>query len=39
MLRDAGARNLMLTNRGLMNVEQTKLSMKLLSEQVMPAFK
>lgn len=39
MLRDAGACNLMLTNRGLMNVEKTKLSMKLLSEQVIPAFK
>ena len=38
MLRDAGARNLMLTNRGLMSVEQTNLSMRLLSEQVMPAF-
>ena len=38
-LRDAGVRNLMLTNRGLMSAEQTKRSMKLLSEQVMPLFR
>jgi alkanesulfonate monooxygenase SsuD/methylene tetrahydromethanopterin reductase-like flavin-dependent oxidoreductase (luciferase family) len=39
MLRDAGIRNLMLTNRGLMSPEQTRSSLKLLSDRVMPKFK
>ena len=38
-LRDAGVRNLMLTNRGLMSAEQTARSMRLLSEQLMPRFR
>ncbi len=37
-LRDAGIRNLMLTNRGLMSPEKTADSLKLLSEKVMPRF-
>ena len=37
-LKDAGVRNLMLTNRGLMSPEQTARSMRLLSEEVMPLF-
>jgi alkanesulfonate monooxygenase SsuD/methylene tetrahydromethanopterin reductase-like flavin-dependent oxidoreductase (luciferase family) len=39
LLRDVGARNLMLTNRGLMSPEQTRASLTLLSERVMPQFK
>lgn len=39
LLRDAGARNLMLTNRGLMSEEKTKSSMQLLSQRVMPSFR
>ncbi len=38
-LRDAGVRNVMLTNRGLMSAEQTARSMRLLSDQVMPLFR
>jgi alkanesulfonate monooxygenase SsuD/methylene tetrahydromethanopterin reductase-like flavin-dependent oxidoreductase (luciferase family) len=39
LLRESGARNLMLTNRGLMSREQTRSSLRLLSEKVMPAFR
>jgi alkanesulfonate monooxygenase SsuD/methylene tetrahydromethanopterin reductase-like flavin-dependent oxidoreductase (luciferase family) len=39
LLRDAGARNLMLTNRGLMSPEQTRLSLTLLSDHIMPKFR
>jgi hypothetical protein len=39
LLRDVGARNLMLTNRGLMSPVQTRSSLQLLSEHVMPQFK
>lgn len=39
LLRDAGARNLMLTNRGLMSPEQTRASLRLLSDKVMPQFR
>ncbi len=38
-LREAGVRNLMLTNRGLMSPEKTAQSMRLFSDQVMPQFK
>ena len=38
-MRDAGIRNLMLTNRGLMSPEQTAASLKLFSERVMPLFR
>ncbi len=38
-MRDAGIRNLMLTNRGLMSQEKTVASLKLLCEQVMPLFR
>ncbi len=38
-LREAGIRNLMLTNRGLMSPEKTTASLKLFSEQVMPLFR
>ena len=38
-LREAGVRNLMLTNRGLMSPETTARSMQLFSEQVMPLFR
>ena len=38
-MRDAGIRNLMLTNRGLMSPEKTAKSLKLFSEQVMPLFR
>jgi alkanesulfonate monooxygenase SsuD/methylene tetrahydromethanopterin reductase-like flavin-dependent oxidoreductase (luciferase family) len=38
MMRDAGVRNLMLTNRGLMSRSKTATSLKLLSEKVMPLF-
>ena len=38
-LREAGVRNLMLTNRGLMSPELTARSMRLISEQVMPGFR
>ena len=38
-LRDAGARNLMLTSRGLMSREQTTSSLRLLAEKVMPLFR
>ena len=38
-MRDAGSRNLMLTNRGLMSPEQTTASLKLFSERVMPLFR
>jgi len=39
LLQEIGARNLMLTNRGLMSREQTRTSLRLLSEKVMPAFR
>ncbi len=39
LLRDAGARNLMLTNRGLMPAEQTRTSLTLLSQTIMPQFR
>lgn len=39
LMRDVGARNFMLTNRGLMSKEKTELSLRLLSEQVMPLFR
>ena len=38
-MRDAGIRNLMLTNRGLMSPEKTAKSLKLFSEKVMPMFR
>ena len=38
-MRDAGIRNLMLTNRGLMSKGKTEKSLKLFSEQVMPYFR
>ena len=38
-MRDAGVRNLMLTNRGLMSREKTANSLKLLSEKIMPSFR
>ena len=38
-LRDAGVRNLMLTNRGLMSREKTADSLKLLSEKIIPLFR
>jgi len=38
-MRDAGVRNLMLTNRGLMSREKTDTSLKLLTGKVMPLFK
>lgn len=38
-MREAGIRNLMLTNRGLMSKEKTEKSLKLFSEQVMPLFR
>ena len=37
-MRDAGIRNLMLTNRGLMPPEKTEASLRLLTEKVMPRF-
>jgi alkanesulfonate monooxygenase SsuD/methylene tetrahydromethanopterin reductase-like flavin-dependent oxidoreductase (luciferase family) len=39
LMREAGVRNLMLTNRGLMSPEETRTSLRLLSEKVMPQFK
>ena len=39
LLRECGVRNLMLTNRGLMSPEQTRSSLRLLSEQVMPGLR
>ena len=39
LLRDAGARNLMLTHRGVVSREQATSSLRLLSERVMPLFK
>ena len=38
-LRDVGARNLMLTHRGLVPREKATSSLRLLSEKVMPLFK
>jgi len=38
-MRAGGIRNLMLTNRGLMDYETTKRSLKLLAERVMPKFR
>ena len=38
-MRDAGIRNLMLTNRGLMSPEKTAQSLKLFSDKVMPLFR
>ena len=37
-MRDVGIRNLMLTNRGLMSLEKTESSLRMLSEKVMPLF-
>jgi alkanesulfonate monooxygenase SsuD/methylene tetrahydromethanopterin reductase-like flavin-dependent oxidoreductase (luciferase family) len=39
LLQESGARNLMLTNRGLLSREQTLSSLRLLSDQVMPQFR
>ena len=39
LMRDAGVRNLMLTNRGLMSKEMTTSSLKLLSQKVVPLFR
>ena len=39
LLREAGVRNLMLTNRGLMSKKDTEASLRLLSEKVMPQFR
>ena len=39
LLRDAGARNLMLTHRGLMSRERATSSLRLLSQKVMPLFR
>lgn len=39
MLREVGVRNLMLTDRGLMSRQQTQSSLRLWSEQVMPAMR
>ena len=39
LMKTAGVRNLMLTNRGLMSQEKTATSLKLLSEKVMPRFR
>ena len=39
LMRDAGVRNLMLTNRGLVSTEKTKKSLTLLSEKIMPSFR
>ena len=38
-LRDAGIRNLMLTNRALVSAEKTERSLRLFSEGVMPYFR
>ena len=38
-LQDAGVRNLMLTNRGLMSTGKTARSMRLMSERVMPLLR
>ena len=38
-MRDAGIRNLMLTNRGLMPPEKAETSLRLLAERVMPKFR
>ena len=37
LMRDAGVRNLMLTNRGLLSRELTTSSLRLLSQKVVPA--
>ena len=39
LLRDVGARNLMLTHRGVMSREQATASLRLLSDKVMPLFR
>ena len=39
LLSEAGVRNLILTNRGLMSKEETETSLRLLSEKVMPQFR
>ena len=39
LLSEAGVRNLMLTNRGLMYKKDTEASLRLLSEKVMPQFR
>ena len=39
LLSEAGVRNLMLTNRGVMSQEDTATSLRLLSEKVMPQFR
>ena len=38
LMQEAGIRNLMLTNRGLMSTEKTVASLKLLNQKVMPFF-
>ena len=38
-MREAGIRNLMLTNRGLMSAEKTQKSLTLFAERVMPQFR
>jgi alkanesulfonate monooxygenase SsuD/methylene tetrahydromethanopterin reductase-like flavin-dependent oxidoreductase (luciferase family) len=38
-LRDVGAKNLMLTHRGLVSRQQAASSLRLLSEKIMPQFK
>ena len=38
-MREAGIRNLMLTNRGLMSAEKTERSLRLLSGEVMGKFR
>ena len=38
-MKAVGIRNLMLTNRGLVDREKTHRSLKLLAEQVMPKFR
>ena len=39
MLRDAGARNLMLTNRSVVTKEQSEASLRLLGTEIMPRFR
>ena len=39
LMRDAGVRNLMLTNRGLLSRELTTSSLRLLSQKVVPLFR
>jgi len=39
MLRDAGARNLMMTNRGVVSKAQSEASLRLLGEKIIPQFR